>query len=304
MQKWQKLGLVYCPDGEFDWLKTHAANPVVDHISGDMFRVYFSSRDEQNRSQICSLVMDLKNDKADVVDGSLTHVLAHGENGFFDDSGATVTGLIHHNSSIYLYYLGWNLCKTIPFRNAIGVAVSNDMGKSFVRYSKAPIIDRNFIDPISISYPFVLLDDSRYRVWYGSCEEWLGTSVRDYIFSIKYAESDDGINWKRQNSHAIKCNRNWEDAIARPHVIKDKDSYKMWYSKKKGEFYRIGYAESVDGLSWRRLDSDIDFGPSQNDWDSEMIEYPFVFDHNGKRYMLYNGNGYGKTGFGLAVLDG
>ena len=27
-----------------------------------------------------------------------------------------------------------------------------------------------------------------------------------------------------------------------------------------------------------------------------MVEYPFVFDHRGSRYMLYNGNGYGATG--------
>ncbi len=38
-------------------------------------------------------------------------------------------------------------------------------------------------------------------------------------------------------------------------------------------------------------------------WDSEMIDYPFDFDHKGHRYMLYNGNGYGKTGFWLAVLE-
>ena len=35
--------------------------------------------------------------------------------------------------------------------------------------------------------------------------------------------------------------------------------------------------------------------------DSEMIEYPFVFDHDGQRFMLYNGNGYGRSGFGVAV---
>jgi len=34
-----------------------------------------------------------------------------------------------------------------------------------------------------------------------------------------------------------------------------------------------------------------------------MIEYPYVFYHKEKRYMLYNGNGFGKTGFGLAVFS-
>jgi hypothetical protein len=51
------------------------------------------------------------------------------------------------------------------------------------------------------------------------------------------------------------------------------------------------------------MDAEVGIGVSADGWDSEMIEYPFVFDHAGSRYMLYNGNGYGKTGIGLAVLD-
>ena len=42
---------------------------------------------------------------------------------------------------------------------------------------------------------------------------------------------------------------------------------------------------------------------SAEGWDSEMICYPYVFEHRGRFFMLYNGNGYGKTGFGVAVLE-
>jgi hypothetical protein len=31
-----------------------------------------------------------------------------------------------------------------------------------------------------------------------------------------------------------------------------------------------------------------------------MVVYGYVFDWDGRRYMLYNGNRYGRTGFGLA----
>ncbi len=34
------------------------------------------------------------------------------------------------------------------------------------------------------------------------------------------------------------------------------------------------------------------------------MEYPFVFAHGNDVYMLYNGNGFGRTSFGLAVLEG
>jgi hypothetical protein len=76
----------------------------------------------------------------------------------------------------------------------------------------------------------------------------------------------------------------------------------MWYSY-RGDAYKIGYAESCDGKKWERLDAQVGITTSASGWDSEMIEYPFVFDHKGHRYMLYNGNDYGRTGFGLAILE-
>ena len=51
------------------------------------------------------------------------------------------------------------------------------------------------------------------------------------------------------------------------------------------------------------MDELVGLDVSPNGWDSEMICYPYVFDHGRNRYMLYNGNGYGKTGFGLSVLE-
>jgi len=78
----------------------------------------------------------------------------------------------------------------------------------------------------------------------------------------------------------------------------------MWYSYKGTETtYRIGYAESGDGISWERMDEKVGIDVSQSGWDSEMIEYSFVFNHKGLKYMLYNGNGYGKNGIGLAVQE-
>ena len=117
-----------------------------------------------------------------------------------------------------------------------------------------------------------------------------------------FAESNDGINWSRDGLVAIDYANDKEYAISRPSVIYENGIWKMWYSY-RGDRYSIGYAESYDGKKWERLDHQVGIAVSSSGWDSEMVEYPFVFDHKGQRYMLYNGNGYGKTGFGLAVLE-
>jgi hypothetical protein len=84
--------------------------------------------------------------------------------------------------------------------------------------------------------------------------------------------------------------------------VKTGERYRMWYSY-RGDAYRIGYAESVDGLEWERRDAGAGIDVSADGWDSQMIEYPCVFEHGGDSLMLYNGNGYGATGIGLAVLE-
>ena len=92
--QWKKLGKIFCPTGEVEWMRSHAANPVAEFLGDDLFRVYFSSRDSKSRSQIASLDMVLAANNPTVVEGSVRLVLSHGKYGRFDDSGVTVTGLV------------------------------------------------------------------------------------------------------------------------------------------------------------------------------------------------------------------
>ena len=124
----------------------------------------------------------------------------------------------------------------------------------------------------------------------------------EMAFVIKYAESHDGIHWNREGHIALNFKSDKESAIARAFVLHGIEKYKMWYSY-RGDSYRIGYAESSDGIQWERKEELAGIDVSANEWDPEIIEYPHVFDHKGSQYMFYNGNGFGKTGFGLAVLE-
>jgi len=298
--KWKKLGLVFAPDGNYDWMKTHAANPIATFLSNGLTRIYFSCRDSINRSSVGFIDLDL--DKpTEIIAISGNPVLSPGEKGLFDDSGVSPACLLATNEKTFFYFLGWNLCKTVPWRNRIGLDIYDKNTRRFKRQSPAPIMDRCDCDPYTVSYPFVIYEDGMFRMWYGSHISW-GDENKEMEHVMKYAESEDGIHWQRDGVICINFKSPDEYAISRPCVIKDGDTYKMWFSY-RGAKYRIGYAESADGIKWERKDEEVGIDVSPSGWDSEMIEYPFVFDHKGKRYMLYNGNGYGKTGFGLAVLE-
>jgi hypothetical protein len=298
--KWSKLGLLFTVDNNHPWMVSHAANPVAEHLSENIFRIYFSCRDANSRSHIAYADVDF-GPPIKLLKIADAPLLAPGEVGTFDDSGVSLACINEIDGQKYLYYVGWNLGVTVPWRNSIGLAVYNPDNHRFERRSSAPLLDRNGVDPYSISYPFVLEDGDIYRMWYGSNLKW-GKDHKDMSHVIKYAESDDGLCWRREGVIALTFKDQSEFALSRPCVLKDDGLYRMWYSY-RGQSYRIGYAESADGVTWMRKDEAVGIDVSDSGWDSEMIEYPFVFDHRGARYMLYNGNDYGKSGVGLAVLN-
>lgn len=282
-------------------MHSHAAVPIAESIGGNLFKIYFSSRDEFNRSYTGYTVIDITSPNQ-IIELSSNPVLTPGGLGEFDDSGAMATWLAFHQGKKFLYYIGWNLGVTVPFRNSIGLSI-NTQGDGFTRYSNGPIVDRTVHEPHFCASCCVLPGEDFWRMWYLSCTGWrMREGKPEHKYHIKYAESHDGINWQREGLVAIDFADDQEFAISRPSVIRDNDLFRMWYSF-RGQSYRIGYAESADGRQWKRLDTQVGIDVSTAGWDSEMIEYPFVFDHKGERYMLYNGNGYGKTGFGLAVLE-
>jgi hypothetical protein len=298
--KWRKLGKLFQPPGDLDWARSHAANPTPELIEGDIFRIYFSSRDTNNRSSIGYVVVDLSSDPR-VLEVPDAPVLRPGDLGMFDDCGASVACVLRIGDARYLYYMGWNLAVTVPWKNALGLAVSESMDAPFRRVSRFPIVPLDEIDPYTISYPWVMRDNNRYRMWYGSNLRW-GPDKKDMLHVIKYAESSDAVCWEKHDQIAIDSASPDENAICRPCVVRDTDCYRMWFCS-RGDKYRIQHAISENGSNWTRLGRDEGIDVSPDGWDSDMIEYPCVFDHKGRRFMLYAGNDFGKTGFGLAVQE-
>ena len=296
---WKKLGRICKPRNNSFWTKTYCMLPTPIRIKSDLFRVFYSSRNKENKSFITYTDIELKNN-IKIIDHAKKPCLAPGELGCFDDNGVTPSSVIKIKKKIYLYYVGWKPRSTTRYSLMGGIAISNDNGKSFKRYSRSSMFMSTNKEPFQImTAPFVLKEKKKWRVWYVSCEKWKNS---DYpIYNIKYATSKNGLKWTQTGKVSIKLKKK-ERAVARPTVIKKNKMFHMWYSKEnKVGTYTLGYATSKNGINWKRKDNLVGIFKSKIGWDSEMITYPNVIYHNKKYFMFYNGNNYGKYGFGIAI---
>jgi hypothetical protein len=300
--QWVKKGLIFKPEGQREWVTTHAMLPVADRISDDWYRIYFSGRDKLNRSLTGYVEVDIKNPQQ-ILKLSPDPVLGLGSLGAFDDNGVSPTWMLNHGHEKYLYYFGWNKGSLVRAAEVSGLATSRDGGETFQRISRAPVIDRTDAEPYQILViSCILVEDKVWRMWYDSADEWQSPELPRY--NIKYAESTDGINWIRNGIVSVDYKSADESRVSRASVIKENDLYKMWFCYAMGSGgYRMGYAESGDGVRFERMDHRAGIEVSDTGWDSEMVCYPHVFVHEGQKIMLYCGNGYGRTGFGYAVME-
>jgi len=304
---WQKKGIIFNVNGQFEWNKSHAQVPVVDVLS-DRLRIYYATRNAQGKSNISFIEVEKENPGNVIFENNMP-LLNFGDPGTFDDSGIMPASVINVGKKKYLYYIGWTTRQTVPYQNAVGLAISDDDGKTFYKLSEGPVISVNHVEPYFSGTAYVMFDKGVYKMWYLSCIKWEVVDGKpEPVYNIKYAESDDGINWKQTGKIAIGLDGDEGGLVSASVIIQD-GLYKMWFAKrKKSDYrsnikntYRIGYAESKNGVDWKRKDDLSGIDISSDGWDSEMISYPNVFINDGKLFMLYNGNGFGKTGFGYAV---
>jgi hypothetical protein len=295
---WLRLGRLDLDTSRaMGWAVSHAALPVPEAAGDGRWNVYLSLRDAEGRARIGRTELTLDPVPA-LAPLDADPVLDLGERGAFDDSGVVGSCLEQVGERRYLFFTGWSRGVTVPFYLATGLAVS-ESGGPFRRVSRAPVLQRVDAEPFLTASPAVLRDGGRWRMWYVSGTEWrTAADAPEPCYNIRHTESSNGIDWTRPGVLAIDYGPG-EHAFGRPWVLREDGAYRMWFSV-RGDRYRIGYAESLDGIDWTRADAVAGLLPSGEGWDGEMVEYPALLHHRGRRYMLYNGNDYGRTGLGLA----
>jgi hypothetical protein len=317
--KWNKLGRI------FDPRKFKLANDCVEFaqspqvlVFDNFVRIYFSTRSvDKSSGKYLSHVafVDMKRNLRDAIGTSAHTVIELGKLGCFDEHGIFPMNVVRRGEDVYAYTCGWSRRVSVSVETAIGLAVSRDGGLTFHRIGDGPVLAASLREPCLVGDPFVRIVGDVFHMWYIFGTGWKRfseSSAPDRTYKIGHALSDDGINWVKEEARQIIDDRlGAEESQALPAVIDIGGRHHMFFCyrqsydfrKNRDRGYRIGHAYSDDLINWDRDDSDPGIDVTGGDWDSDMLCYPHAFSCDGKVYLLYNGNEFGRYGFGLAVLE-
>jgi len=319
VMKWRKLGKIFDPtQHKLPNDCAQFAQSPQSLVFDDFVRIYFSTRslDKSNGKHFSHIAfVDMRKNLRDVIRVSDKTVIPLGGLGCFDEHGIFPMSVMRHGDVVYGYTCGWSRRVSVSVDTAIGLAISRDDGLTFQRIGAGPVLAASPHEPCLIGDGFVKVISGVFHMWYIFGTGWRKSSedaVPDRTYKIGHAVSKDGINWVREEARQIISDRlGVDECQALPTVIGIDDRYHMFFcfrqsfnfreNKERG--YRIGHAWSDDLVNWVREDEDPHLGFTPGDWDADMLCYPHVFAKDGEVYLLYNGNEFGRYGFGLAVLE-
>lgn len=301
--EWKKAGLVFEPSIPGF---THGSHPCAIHFKDDIFVVTFTCRDANRRSHVFLSYASVADGKMALI-GEPKLGLSPGPAGYFDCDGVISVCLITHLGRTHLYYVGWQNLPEGLWICDTGRATLDPEALTLAKDFPGPVLGRDKANPLFAAATAFHVDGDVWHTWYNSGVKWeRRENGWHHHYGIHHAQSHDGINWVCDPGMCIPFADEYEYAFGRPSVFYSEGLYAMWFAHratKKIDTYRIGFASSADGLKWERNDSMSGIDVSRSGWDSQMICYPYVFEHRDHMYMLYNGNNYGATGFGLAVME-
>lgn len=315
---WVKLGKVFDPsDHPMPCGSVGFAQSPQALVFDDFVRIYFSTRavDSCNgkyRSHVA--FVDMHKGLRKVLRVSSDVVIPLGQLGCFDEHGIFPLNVLRRGDEVYGYTCGWSRRVSVPVETAIGLAISKDGGTTFQRVGDGPVMAASRHEPLLVGDGFVKVIDDVFHMWhiFGTCwKRYLPDGPPERIYKIGHATSRDGVRWDREEGRRIVADRLGEDeSQALPTVIEIDGRYEMFFCYRhsfdfrtnRARGYRIGRAWSHDLVDWTREDDPVAPG-APGEWDSDMLCYPHLFECDDRVCLLYNGNEFGRRGFGLAVLE-
>jgi hypothetical protein len=316
--KWKKIGKIFDPT-QFELpnnCKEFAQSPQV-LVFDDFLRVYFSTRERDQTGKFLSHIAFADFDKKfNVIRVSNKPVIELGKLGCYDEHGIFPLNILRVKDRIFGYIGGWNRRVSVSVDGSIGLSVSLDDGLTFQRIGDGPVLSSSLNEPFLVGDPFVKAYDGVFHMWYIFGAKWKIYSEGvppDRIYKIGHAVSLDGIEWEKNEDgrKIISDKLDADESQALPTEIKIGSRHHMLFCyrqssdfrKNKNRSYKIGYAYSDNLLNWTRDDENVGIDVTAGEWDSDMLCYPHLFEMDGEVYLMYNGNEFGRFGFGLAKLE-
>jgi hypothetical protein len=315
--KWQKLGQIFDPaDHQLVTGRGFYAQSPQALVLEDRVRVYFSTRTRDATGKYLSHISFVDFDKSfrQIKRVAVETVIPLGGLGCFDEHGIFPINVVRDGGVVLAYTTGWNRKVSVSADAAIGLAVSHSDGMTFEKVGAGPVLASSLFEPFLVGDAFVAIFSGVYHMWYIYGLRWIENCQEgdpQRVYKITHATSPDGIMWKRESRPIIADRLNADECQALPTVIEYKGIYHMYFCYREASGfrndrtrgYRLGYAQSTDLKTWTRCDHEAGLDLSETGWDSEMMCYPHVFHCDDEVYMLYNGNQFGRYGFGLARLS-
>ena len=200
---WIKQGVIFSTHHNYEWMVSHACVPTVHVLNDEVFRIFFAPRNAKGQSILTFMDVEAANPK-NILHLHDQPIMPLGKLGTFDDGGIMPCCVVPTNDGLYLYYVGWNPSGSVPYRNAIGLAVSHNQGETFERMFEGAIVDRNRHEPYFTASPYVMKEKGRWHMWYASSTGFVMVNQKpEPLYIIKYAHSHNGIDWHRDN---VTCN--------------------------------------------------------------------------------------------------
>ncbi len=318
MMTWQKLGKIFDPADHLlpNGCVQFAQSPQT-LVFDDFVRIYFSTRSVDETGKFLSHIayVDMSRDLQTTLRVADSTVIPLGELGCFDEHGIFPMNIVRHDGLIYGYTCGWNRRVSVSVDTAIGLAFSHDDGKTFQRIGPGPVLSASLKEPCLVGDGFVKVIDDVFHMWYIFGTGWkrpAPDSAPDRTYKIGHATSADGVIWQKEEARQIIADRlGTSESQALPSVVDIDGRLHMFFCYREsfdfrttqGRGYRIGHAWSDDRMNWTRDDDNPYLTGTPGAWDSDMQCYPHVFTCDGRVYLLYNGNEFGRHGFGIAVLN-
>lgn len=316
---WRKLGKIFDPvQHTLPIGCVQFAQSPQALVFDDFVRIYFSTRavDPTNGKYLSHIAfVDMKKNLRDIIGVSDSTVIPLGDLGCFDQHGIFPMSVMRHGDAVYGYTCGWNRRVSVSVDTAIGLAISRDDGLTFQRIGNGPVLAASVHEPCLVGDGFVKVIDGVFHMWYIfgiGWKQYVPNAAPDRTYKIGHATSSNGIDWVKEEARQIIPDRLGPDeSQALPTVIEMGGRHHMFFCYREsfdfrtgtGRGYRIDHAWSDDLSTWTRDDECPLLEGTPGEWDSDMQCYPHVFECDGKFYLLYNGNEFGRNGFGLVELE-